>query len=874
MRSSIATLAFTVLIPLTALAQERPTPERASYQAVRATAAPVIDGSLEDAAWQQAPVITGFTQRDPDEGKPATQQTKVRVVYDDEAIYFGLFMEDDGKVTPLLARRDTDLNESDYVRLSIDSQHDRQNGAAFVVNASNVQMDMTLYNDIYDDSTWDAVWLSAAKVVPGGWIAEARIPYSQLRFPAREKHVWGFNVSRRVARLNENSRLVFTPKDVSAFVSHFADLTGIENIKPPRGFEVVPYGVARTDLQSRNDNPFVSPSEHRLDGGVDVKYGLSSSLTLTGTINPDFGQVEVDPAVLNLTQFETFFPEKRPFFTEAAQNFQFGNGPANSRWGFNTSSPTYFYSRRIGRSPQGSLDADWQFGPGETTILGAAKVTGKVGNGWTVGILDALTDRETAWFSTGPEVGKQLVEPMTNYLVARATKELGKDARTRVGMMFTSTNRRLDENLSQSLRESSYFAGLDGYTFFDKNKTWLMEFQYGSTLVEGSKEAIALTQLSGARYFQRPDASHVEFDPNRTSLSGWNGRVMLNKQSGRWRPNLQIQAYSPGFEINDLGFQTRTDGITSHAVMHYLNVDKTKRTREISTWAGKYQNWNFDRDLTANGFMANGFVEWTSYWYNFAWGGTNAQVYDDRRTRGGPAVLRPASHWIGGGGGSDSRKKVWFETEGEYWKNDDGSNSQYLRLNARYRPTSALLLSLTPVWNRSVDNTMYVATRIDPSYTATFGRRYIFSTIEQKTLDLGIRADWIFSPRLSMQLFLQPFVASGSYSNFRQLARPRSDEYVPYDAVQLDGERNMYTVRSSGSELTFRNPDFNFRSVRGSAVVRWEFRPGSALYVVWNENRAEQVEVGDFRPRRDFAALPNAPSQDVFLIKFSYWLPM
>ncbi|HEY0139996.1 MAG TPA: DUF5916 domain-containing protein [Thermoanaerobaculia bacterium] len=845
--------------------------DRATYRAVRASAAPVIDGRLDDPAWAGAPEITGFTQRDPDEGKPAAQQTKVKVVYDDEAIYFGLFMEDDGPVSPLLARRDTDLNASDYVRISIDSQHDRMSGASFVINASNVQMDMTLFNDTYDDPSWDAVWESAAKIVEGGWIAEARIPYSQLRFPARDQHVWGFNVSRRNARLGENSRLAFTPKNVSAFVSHFADLTGIENIKPPRGFELVPYGVARTDLRSRNDNPFVPASDHRVDGGLDLKYGLSSSLTLTATINPDFGQVEVDPAVLNLSQFETFFPEKRPFFTEGANIFRFGNGPANSRWGFNTSAPTYFYSRRIGRSPQGSIDADWMDAPGETTILGAAKVTGKIGNGWTIGVLDALTDREVAWYRDRTEVGKQVVEPMTNYLVARATKEFGKESSSRVGFMLTSTNRRLTDELAPSLRENAYFAGVDGYTLFGKDKRWLWEWQYGQSLVEGSEEAIAATQLSGARYFQRPDAGHVEFDPTRTSLGGWNGRLMLNKQSGRWRPNLQVQAYSPGFEVNDLGFQTRTDGIATHAVMHYLNADKTSRTRQISAWGGKYQNWNFDNDLTANGAMVNAYVEWLNYFHNYFWTGVNGEVYDDRRTRGGPAVRRPSSRWIGGGGGSDTRKKFSFDVEGEYWEAEDGSDSEFILLTLAYRPTSALKLQLQPRWNGQHERTQYVATAVDPGYTETYGRRYVFATLDSKTLDLGIRADWTVSPRLSFQLFVQPFVASGAYSDFKQLTRPRDDDYTPYETIRLESDSNRYFV---GNDLSFRNPDFNLRSVRGSAVVRWEFRPGSAMYVVWNENREDIVSQGDFRPRRDFAALPDAPSQDVFLVKFSYWLPM
>jgi hypothetical protein len=460
-----------ILAPLLCLlaagvqAQDRPL-----FRAVRAMVPPVIDGDLADPVWQDAPEITGFTQRDPDEGKPATQQTRLKVVYDDEAIYFGALMEDNGEVRTLLARRDSDPNSGDYIRISIDSQHDRLNGAAFVVNPSNMQMDMILFNDIYDDTSWDAVWESAARVVSGGWIAEVRIPYSQLRFPDRQEHVWGLNVSRWVARLNESSRLVQTPKKETGFVSRFADLTGIAGIKPRRGFEVLPYGVARSDLYSRVDNPFIQPSAHRLNGGVDMKYALTSTLTLTGTINPDFGQVEVDPAVLNLSQFETFFPEKRPFFTEGADIFEFGSGPSSSRWGFNMWFPTFFYSRRIGRAPQ----IFYEEGPGETTILGAGKMTGKIGKGWTVGVLDAVTQRE--------EIHAQTVEPRTNYLVARAMKEYGKSSRA--GFMFTAVNRSLSANL-ESLRGSAYFAGVDGYTLL-KDKSWIVEWLGGSSLVTGS----------------------------------------------------------------------------------------------------------------------------------------------------------------------------------------------------------------------------------------------------------------------------------------------------------------------------------------------------------------------------------------------------
>ncbi|HVR40463.1 MAG TPA: DUF5916 domain-containing protein, partial [Thermoanaerobaculia bacterium] len=853
-----------------AKAQNGPDVVRPTAQATRieTTEAPVIDADLSDAAWQSATEITGFTQHDPDDGKPATQKSIVKIVYTDEAIYFGARLEDTGKVTTLLGRRDNDL-ESDWFRVSIDSQHDRLSGAHFWVNPSNVQIDMILYNDIYNDWSWDAVWESAAKTGPNGWIAEMRIPYSQLRFTNAAAQTWGINISRRIARNRETDWLVNTPKGEIGFVSHFADLAGIDGIKPDRTFEIVPYAVARSDVATRFNraDPFARGSAYRMDGGMDVKYGLTSNLTLTGTINPDFGQVEVDPAVVNLTQFETFFPEKRPFFTEGSQMFVF-SGPSNSRWNFNFSSPTYFYSRRIGRSPQGALDdTDYAVAPGETTILGAAKLTGKFGKGWSIGVLDALTDNERALTFTGGLFERRSVEPMTNYLVARSTKEYGKASR--VGVLFSSVTRRLDEDLAY-LRNNAYLGGIDGYTYFGKDKKWLLEWLGSGTMVEGSPDAIARTQKSAARYYQRPDAEHVELDPTRTSLTGFSTRAMLGKQTGVWRPNLQIQAYSPGFEMNDVGFMQRTDMITTHAVLHYSDEKVRKYTRAVSAWIGKYQNWNFDHDQLANGLHSSWSVDFKNYWYSWGWAGIYGPRFDDRRTRGGPLMRRPTGRGFGLGGGTDSRKKVQAElwTDNDHYT--DGGFFHNFGLWLNYKPTTSVRLSITPTFQRSRELSQYVATQDDPSATATYGKRYIFSTIEQRTLDVGVRAEWTASSRLSFQLYLQPFVASADYHGFKELTRPRTREFRPYESIAYLAEENSYRANS----VTFANPDFNFRSVKGNAVVRWEFRPGSALYVVWNENRSDDAIEGDFRFRRDLRAIPNAPSRDVFLVKISYWLPM
>ena len=847
-------------------AEIQTTMEKPKFGAVRVAKSPLIDGDLSDAAWQSAPEIAGFTQHNPDDGKPATQKTVVRVVYDDHAIYFGAMMYDTNPVTTLLARRDTMLSTSDWFYISIDPQHDGLTGSSFWVNPSNVQYDSNLYNDIYDDSSWDAVWESAARVVPGGWTAEMRIPFSQLRFPDRPVHVWGLNLTRRIARNNEVDRLVNVPKNETGWVSRFAELTGIEGIHRERAVELMPYGVTRSDLTSRVDqgDPFTRRAAAKIDGGLDVKYGLTSNLTLTGTINPDFGQVEVDPAVVNLGQFETFFPERRPFFTEGAQIFKFGNGPAQSRWNFNLYPPQFFYSRRIGRSPQGSVSADFAERPGQTTILGAGKLTGKAGNGWSVGVLDALTDRETGRFESRVEGAggsftsrrwSQTVEPMTNYLVARSTKEYGTSSR--IGVLFTSVNRRLPAELLD-LRRNAYELGVDGYTLM-RRKDWLFEWLVGTTRVDGTAEAIGATQTNSAHNYARPDADYLHYDPRKTSLSGWGGRAMLGKQTGKWRPNIQVQAYSPGFDVNDVGYMQRVDIVNSHAVLYYEDQDVHKYTREISVWAGKYQNFNFGRDLVTNGAYGNWYVQAKNYWYTFGSAGWDATTLDDRKTRGGPLATSPGQNYVQAGIGNDKRKKIYFEVATDHSSDVEGGSSQSYYLTTTYRPTPAIRFSVTPTYARLTNMTQYVTTLADPGATATFGKRYVFARLDQHTLDIGARAEWTASSKLSFQLYLQPFIASGGYSEFKSLVRPRSGDYTPLDA----------SAKSSAGD-----PDFNFRSVRGSAVVRWEFRPGSALYVVWNENRAGQVPIGNFRLRRDLGALPDALSKDVFLVKVSYWLPI
>ena len=826
-------------------------PAHPVLHAVRVSgASPVIDGDLTDPAWQNAPEFTDFTQHDPDDTKPATMRTSIRVVYDDSAIYFGAKMTDPQRPTAVLLRRDT-FGDFDFLSINLDPQLDRLSGNAFTVTPAGEQGDTVLYNDIGEDPSWDGVWESSTKITPDGWQAEVRIPFSQLRFVDKPVQLWGINITRRTIRNNEYDRIVNTPKGQTGFVSHFADLAGIEGIHRGKPLEIVPYTVGRTDFRTKLGNdPLLGSHETRADAGVDLKYGLTSSLTLTGAINPDFGQVEVDPAVVNLSQFETFYPEKRPFFIEGLNIFNFADSPAPSHFGF-FNVPIDFYTRRIGRSPQGFINADFVDMPPQTRILGAAKLTGKVGNGWTVGVIDALTDAERARFVTAGNFGRQEVEPMTNYFVGRVRKEIG--ANSRIGFMLTDVNRRLPDELSD-LRQSALTGGADGYTRFGKDASWILEGSAYGTEVRGSREAITETQESPGHNYQRPDATSFNVDPTRTSLSGWSGSAMLSKATGLWRPLVEVQAYSPGFETNDIGFMQRTDIKSTHAVMQYFNQNVTSQWRERDMFLGVWRNSNFDGDTIERGIFGQWFGTLANYWQ------PNVQLlvtpgsFDDRLTRGGPLVRTPLYWSADQSITTDTRKDFSAKLATHEDGAADGSYGRIVSLTLRARPRPNLQLSVAPTLNRGHNKTQYVTAFDDPSSVATFGRRYVFSTLDVRSVEFDTRADWTVTSRLSFQLFLQPFIESGDYHDFRALRAARTRDFVP--------------TAETGS------PDFNFRSLRGSAVVRWEFRPGSALYVAWNENRADQAAVGDFRLRRDFRAIPNAPSHDVFLVKFSYWLPL
>jgi hypothetical protein len=848
--------------------------------AVRAQAPIVVDGRLDDVAWTEATPAGGFRQRDPKEGEPATERTEVRVAYDDDALYVGLrlFDTEPHRIVRRLSRRDESA-DADRVTVLLDPHHDHLTGVQFQVSAAGVQSDAVLFNDSWDDSSWDAVWESAVTVDDQGWTAELRIPLSQLRFANGDRQTWGINVARDIHRKNENDWLELVPKNQSGVASRMAHLTGLDGLRPRRHLELLPYVVGRSELiaPASAGDPFNDGSRHFGALGLDLKYGLTSNLTLDATINPDFGQVEVDPAVVNLTEFETFFEEKRPFFIEGAQIFSnFGRNGANNFWGFNRSEPVLFYSRRIGRSPQGSADGDFVDRPTATTILGAGKLSGKTAGGWSVAALDAVTGREQARaFDDGVHLRHE-VEPLTHYFVGRVHREW---KRAGVGFLTTAVQRGLGDGgaLAERIVDQAYVAGVDGYSFLDSKKEWVVTGRLAASRISGSIAAVDRVQRAPQRYFQRPD--QLRLDPAARSLSGWTGSMNLNRNGGDFQVNAALWAVSPGFESSDLGFNFKADRWGAHTVVSYRKskVDRFTRNR----WIGlaKWYSLNFQGERQGDGFNVFSNAQFRNYWFVGLNGSLRRRVQNDQQTRGGPSMVSPAGVGIGAWAESDSRKRVTLNLETFYSRNEFGGWGWSHWASVKVKPSSSLNVTLGPGLTRTRAVAQYVTTVSDATTDATFGSRYVFSDLRQTELAMTARVNWILSPRMSLQVYLQPLLSVGDYEGFKELARPRSFDFNRYGSggsTLVRDASGTYAVDPDGSgpapPFTFDDPDFNFKSLRMNAVFRWEWRLGSTLYVVWTQQRQDSTTDGEFHFRRDASDLLGAPGDDVFLVKFTYRL--
>lgn len=878
---SIAILLLLTAIPTAAQTAPDSTPADAppTLRAVHATDEIAIDGRLNEAVWETAPVATGFIQREPNPGAPATRRTEVRVLYGESAIYVGARMYDDpDSISAQLSRRDElDTDHSDVFAVGFDSYNDNRTAFVFAVNPRGVKRDSRLSEDAGEDDSWDAVWEVRTAVDSLGWTAEFRIPLSQLRYSADET-VWGVNFQRVIARLAETSFWAPIPPDSPGIVSEFGTLTGLEALGSPTRLELQPYVVSRlTRAPPESGNPFYSANQFSSSAGLDLQYGLTSNLTLTGTINPDFGQVEADPSEVNLSAFETFFPERRPFFVEGSDIFDY---PVSPEFG----QDQLFYSRRIGREPQRSVRIPNAYinAPDATTIFGAAKVSGKTADGWSIGFLDALTAEEVTRVSLATGDTTIPVEPLTNYAVARIAKDF-RDGLSTVGGVFTATNRRLDEGSGlRFLNSAAYAGGLDGRHRFGGGN-YEVSGQILGSHVRGSTEAISRIQRSPVHYFQRPGIDHIEFDSTRTTLSGVSINALLAKiGGGNWRWGMGTSVRSPGFEVNDLGFQRDADLIVGGGFVGYQQFEPGRVFRRWNATANLFSGWTFGGERFTTGSNVNGGFQLRNYWGGHGGINRNYDALSTTRLRGGPAILTPGRTSTFFGFYSDRRKRIGVSLNGGASMEDDTEGYTWrLGPELELRPSSRMEVSLAPSLNRNLDPWQFIA----GIQSLDDRPHYVFGRLDQTTVALTTRLSYAFTPDLSLQFYAQPFVSAGEFSEFRAVRDPRAerfDDRLPIFADDLDElfenpETGLFEADSDGDDVrdvTLGNPDFNVKQLRSNAVLRWQYRPGSTLFVVWSQGRTGFAPDGSFDLWGDAGELFGAPGTNTLLVKLSYWFGM
>ncbi len=875
-------LTCTILIPFTLFAAAK-NDSTLAIKSYHLNEPLLIDGVLNEPLYSNEGV-TRFIQHDPDEGKLATEKTEVWISYDEYNIYFsGRFSDSNpDSIDVTLMRRDNFVS-SDWFWIYIDPYNDDRTGFYFAINPGGSICDGTLFNDDGMDDSWDGVWENKTTVDKNGWNLEVKIPFAQLRFKESEHMTWGINLNRDIKRKNEMSFYVLVPRKESGFVSKFADLVGLDGIKPKQRFEVLPYFVQKAQYLVHDENdPFYKSKQYKTSFGADIKFSLGSNLNVDATINPDFGQVEVDPAVINLSEFETFYQEKRPFFIEGSNIFSFGYGGANNNWGFNFSVPELTYSRRIGRAPQGNItNPGYVDYPSETRILGAAKLTGKIDETWSIGALSSLTERTFATIqkSDGTNIDEQ-VEPLTHYGVFRTQKEFnsGKQA---IGLIFTSVNRDLNTpNLKNLLSNQAYTFGADGWTFLDDDETYVITGSVIGSYTSGSEDYLIRLQKQPYRYMQRPDKTFMPLDSSITSMAGVFSRVMLNKQKGNFYVNAALGTASPGFEYNDLGSQWFADRINGHLVTGYRWFDPDNIFRRKSIYVAYSRTSDYEDNISRSGFYMNASGQFLNY-YGFGFSGSyNFESFSTTLTRGGPKLAIAPNYSFSLNAYSDSREKIIISPYADYARNQTGSYQYSFDFEIQWKPSSQISFVLEPEYSYNYSKYQWVGNFADRYAVSSYKTRYVFADLFQKTLAATIRLNWIFTPTLSLQLYIQPLFAVGNYKKFKEIVSPPSIDVREYgndgSKIDYDKETGAYTVdpdkEGPANSFSFSNPDFNYKSLRGNLVLRWEVLPGSVFYFAWTNNRVNFENPGELKLKNDFSNLINSDTDNVLLVKFSYWL--
>jgi hypothetical protein len=836
-----------------------PAPKRI-YHATRLTGpTPTIDGRLDDACWRELGSWAGeFTEFVPNHGATPTKPSELKLLYDDKYVYVGIRAHDNpALVTRFAGPRDTFTG--DIVGITFDSYFDHRSAYEFDLTAAGQKLDLLLSNDGWD-TTWNAVWDGKVAHDAEGWTAEFRIPLSQLRYNNRQPQVWGMHAWRWIARNNEESDWEVLANDGTGLVYSFGELHGLDLPTPRRHTEIVPYASAKLTTHSLPDAKG-RKNETEIAGGADAKLQLSSSFTLDATLNPDFGQVEADPAEMNLSAFETFLSERRPFFLEGKNIFDFS---------LDEEEPL-FYSRRIGHAPTLAARANAYDVPESTSILGAWKVSGKSANGLAIGVLHAATAEEHAKYSDATGEHTESLEPATQYAVVRAQQEINGGQTLLGGIASLTLRTPKSPELTAALPKQAFVGGLDFERYW-QDRTYSLTARGIVSHVSGTPEAIALVQADSARYYQRPDADYVRFDPTRTVIDGWGGYVMAGKRSkGHWRYHEKLTAYSPGLDFNDLGYLREADRLKAHTEVAYVEKQPRAFYREYEVRFEYDQKWNYGREYLEsnyNGRLIATLANKSSIDVHLIY--TPASL-DPVALRGGP-TLQGTSWWYGGLWASTDSERRWVAS---IWCDRSASQDDVYRAwtfqpQLKYRPLPAFAVSLALDKRSTMDRHFFV-----PSSSASGQPAYLVSNLHSDSLAYTARVQWFITPELSIQYYGNPFGSSGRFSNYSRVLDPRATSepgrYVALPAPTfLDGNYWFDDNRDGRADYSAGRPDFSFGQFRSNLVLRWEFRPGSNLYAVWSQERADwrgdAANTGSVLRR-----LTGSPQTNVFPVKCSYW---
>ncbi|HET9948066.1 MAG TPA: DUF5916 domain-containing protein [Longimicrobiales bacterium] len=841
-----------------------------------------VDGVLDEPEWARAAVFSGFTQMEPIEGEPGEHDTEVRVLFGEGAVWVGARMWDDEpeRIDTRLTRRDG-LGTFDQFRVEFDPNLDGLTAYSFGVTAAGVQSDSYIYDDDQVDNAWDAVWSSAVSIDERGWVAELRIPLSQLRYDASDlPQTWGINFNRQRFASNERSSWMLVSRLRRGIVSQMGRIDNVIVSRPARRLELLPYVVSslhRAEPVQRD--PYFDGTAGNARVGLDLSYGLGTAFTLDATINPDFGQVEADPAVINLSAFETFFEERRPFFVEDARVFDFTLSGGRNQ---------LFYSRRIGRSPHGDPpdDAEFHEAPEAATILGAAKLSGRTQGGLSVGALAAVTAAEhgEALLEDGTRVRFQ-AEPRTEYGVVSLARDFREGA-SQIGVLATAMRRELpSDGAFEWLPSSAYSAGVR-FNHQWSDRDWAVFGYFSGSHVRGSAEAITRIQRSSIHYFQRPDATRFALDSTATSIGGVDWRLTIAKQNGEhWTGSVWAAEVTNGFEVNDLGFSTRSEVLDGGAALTYREIRPGRIFRSYDVGVRTFHNWSHEAlddpwriaswhgARTGGNYSLNAGGELLNYWSVRASVAYEPPQMSRRATRGGPVMALPSATSFNLNLSSDRRRRVSFGAFFAIRRDDvEFGSGRNLGVDLRLRPSDNLSISLNPSYSVSRASDQYVTATAAAPYAPTLGTRYLFADLEQRTFSMDTRVDWTFSPTLSLQLYAQPLLSSGDYLRYKQLAAPRTFDFIELDPPLVDGERHVDFDGDGAVDYVFEDRDFNVRSLIGNLVLRWEYRPGSALFLVWQRAQSDEALAGELDLGRDARRLFRAPAEDRFIVKVSYWL--